>query len=82
MDIHQIISDAENCNHILSYPIWKFSILELSALTELAKNNTVKIELRAEHSNFHQGTLVEVYKWPLPWNCDFNNMPLKEKNNA
>jgi len=76
MDIEKIVLQAVSDNFISSYPIELFTIAELAKLTEFAKKNMVKVELHAEHSNAAQGVLVEVYKWPLPWKPDFNNMPV------
>lgn len=76
-ELRKMVEEAASCDYIISHEIEKFTIEDLDKLTELARSRTVKVELHAEHSNFAQGTLVNLFKWPLPWEPDFDNMPVK-----
>ncbi|PYG84271.1 hypothetical protein LY28_03723 [Ruminiclostridium sufflavum DSM 19573] len=60
--VDEIIKNALNCDHIQSMAIEYFTKKELIELSEQAKKQGLLITLRAEHSNVHQGVLVNVVK--------------------
>lgn len=55
--VEKLIEDSLERPYIYSIPIEMLTISEFDLLTEYAKDNNIFISLKAEHSNFHQGTL-------------------------
>lgn len=60
--INEFIKDALDCDYIQSRKIEDFTIEQLDLLTEEAKENNLMVTLKAEHSNLHQGVLVNIVK--------------------
>lgn len=60
--IKEAIKETLKIDYIYSKPIEDFTIEQLSQLSEMAEQNNLMLTLRAEHSNFHQGTLVNLIK--------------------
>jgi ABC-type uncharacterized transport system substrate-binding protein len=56
----ELINDAIYDGCIQSKPIEEFTIEQLKELAEKAKKNNLLLTLHAEHSNFHQGVLVNL----------------------
>lgn len=62
MNIEEIIKEALEMDCAICYPIEDFELDELKELSEKANKSGLVVILRAEHSNFHQGVLVEVFQ--------------------
>ena len=62
MNIEEIIKEALEIDCAICYPIEDFELDELIELSEKAKKSGLIVILRAEHSNLHQGVLVEVFQ--------------------
>jgi hypothetical protein len=60
--IDELIENALNENYIHSQAIEDFTIEKLIELSEKAKKNNLLITLSAEHSNLHQGILVNIVR--------------------
>lgn len=60
--INEFIKETLDCDYIQSRKIEDFTIEQLDLLTEEAKENNLMVTLKAEHSNLHQGILVNLVK--------------------
>lgn len=60
--IEKMVDETLKFEHMQAYQIENFTIEELDILAEYAKENDMVITLRAEHSNFHCGVLVQLMK--------------------
>lgn len=60
--VDKYIKDTLDADHIISIPIEYFTKDELEELSEKAKKNKILLTLRAEHSNVHQGVLVNLIR--------------------
>lgn len=60
--VDDVIKDALEVDHITSAPIEHYTQDELKELAEKAKKNDLVITIRAEHSNFYQGVLLNFIK--------------------
>lgn len=59
IEIEEMIKETLENNYIQSWPIENVSHL-LDPLTEYAKENDIIVTLKAEHSNLHQGVIVNL----------------------
>lgn len=62
LKVEKIIKETLEVDYFKCYPIEDFTIEEIDVLSEYAGENDVIIFLRAEHSNYYQGTLVELLR--------------------
>ena len=61
-DYKQDVYDIQGLSHILDIPLDEFEDLEdLRRFTEVMAQNNIGVVIAAEHSNFHQGVLVEIF---------------------
>ena len=62
MDVNQIVDEAIAVSYTICYPIEEFTIADLIKLSEEAYIKKVELRMKAEHSNFFNGTLIEVQR--------------------
>ena len=60
--VNKLIERAIEVEHITSAPIEHYTIKELKEIAELAKKNDLVVTIKDEHSNFYQGTMVQLIK--------------------
>jgi hypothetical protein len=60
LKIEKMIKDAMESDHFQDYPIEELDIVSLDILAEYANKNNILVALKSEHSNYHQGTIVEL----------------------
>lgn len=60
--IEEIIKEALEVPCILCKDIKTFTLSEIELLSEYAKENNIVLSIRAERSNFHQGTLIQLLR--------------------
>ena len=60
--IEEMIKNALDTDYLNSYHLEEFSVCELAALAEYAEENNIFITIKAEHSNFTQGVLVQLLR--------------------
>ncbi|WFA10357.1 hypothetical protein [Tissierella sp. Yu-01] len=61
-NVEEMIKDALKMPCIFSKPIELLTIREIDLLAEYAKENDIFLSIKAEHSNFHQGTLIQLVR--------------------
>lgn len=59
-EIEKMIHDALQNDYMQSYPIERLDNEQLIILSEYANKNNIIVTLTAEHSNLHQGVLVNI----------------------
>jgi hypothetical protein len=64
-EVEEMIKEALESDCIQSYPIEEMTLNHLDILAEYGKENNILILIKAEHSNFHSGTLIELLKKDL-----------------
>ena len=62
MDVKQIIDEAITVSYTICYQLEEFTIEDLIKLSEEANIKKVELRIKAEHSNFNNGTLIEVQR--------------------
>ena len=62
MDATIIIDGAIAVSYTICYPIEEFTIEDLIKLSEEAAIKKVELRIRAEHSNFFNGTLIAIQR--------------------
>ena len=60
--IEEFLKDALEVDYIEWVPIEHCSIEDLIKIAELAKKNNLVMTIKDEHSNFYQGTMVQLIK--------------------
>lgn len=60
--INEFIKDTLSCDYIKYIKIEDFTVEQLDLLAEEANKNNLLLTLRTEHSNVHQGVLVNLIK--------------------
>ena len=60
--IEEFLKDALRVDYIEWVPIEHCSIEDLIKIAELAKKNNLVMTIKDEHSNFYQGTMVQLIK--------------------
>lgn len=64
IDVKKVIEEAQVNSYTLAIPIEEVTMEELIELGEAAWRKNINIRIKAEHSNLHQGVVVEVQrKW-------------------
>nr|DAF76805.1 MAG TPA: hypothetical protein [Caudoviricetes sp.] len=60
--IEEFLKDALEVDYIEWIPIEHCSIDDLIKIADLAKKNDLVMTIKDEHSNFYQGTMVQLIK--------------------
>lgn len=60
--VDNFIKESAEVDYINTMPIEKFTLDELIELTEKARKNNLMLTLWPEHSNCHQGVLVQLIR--------------------
>lgn len=61
-DHEQVLYEVKNTTYITSIPIEEFENIEdLKKFVKVMNANKIGVELKDEHSNLHQGVLVEIF---------------------
>ena len=61
-DFDAIIKEANENEYAISFPIEDFTIEQLAEFAEKVWKKGIEIKIEANHSNFYQGTLVNIKK--------------------
>ena len=60
--IDEMVKDVLICNHIQTRPIEDFTKEQLNELANKSAKNNLLLTISAEHSNFHQGVVVNLVR--------------------
>ena len=61
-NFNQIVKEVKGTSYITDVPTAEFkTIQELNDFVEIMNKNGIGVTLKAEHSNFYQGILVQIF---------------------
>lgn len=63
--VEDMINKTLQCDYIKCYPLVNLTLIELDLLAEYTKVNNLILTIKAEHSNFHSGVIVQLLKKDL-----------------